>query len=120
MIELILLILAGIGLTSIIVDSELISDFKISFQKKTTKLEARYGTDDSNVVIRKKLYYLVNCYQCSGFWIGLILGIFIHPMDVCWYARPIEWIVCGGAVSYMAQVGMALFNYLNVSYGNES
>jgi hypothetical protein len=120
MIELILLILAGIGLTSIIVDSEFFADWKLAFQERTKKLEEKNGDSDPMVKKRKKLFYLVNCYQCSGFWVGVLLGVFLHPLDVSWYARPLEWLVCGGAVSYAAQVGMALFNYLNVSYGSES
>lgn len=120
MIELILLILAGVGLTSIIVDSEFFADWKLKFQDHTKKLEEKNGSKDTNVKVMKKLSYLINCYQCSGFWVGVFLGIFLHPMDMSWYARPLEWIVCGGAVSYSAQVGMALFNYLNVSYGSES
>lgn len=120
MIELILLILAGIGLTSIIVDSEFFADWKLSFQAKTKKLEEKDGEDDPTVKKRKKLYYLVNCYQCSGFWVGFVLGVFLHPLGLSWYAWPVEWLVCGGAVSYAAQVGMALFNYLNVQYGSES
>ncbi len=77
------------------------------------------GKESRRVQRRRKLFYLVNCYQCSGFWVGFLLGMLIHPLaDWSWYMRPMEWIVCGGAVSYAAQVGMALYNYLNVQYGS--
>ena len=120
MIELILLLLAGIGLTSIIVDGDFFAGWKLAFAEKTKKLEEKDGEGDPTVKKRKKLYYLANCYQCSGFWVGVLLGVLLHPLDVSWYMRPVEWLVCGGAVSYAAQVGMALFNYLNVQYGSES
>ncbi len=119
MVELILFILSGIGLTSIIVDSEFFARRKLNFQKNTEELEKKNGENDRIVNFRKSLIYLLNCYQCSGFWVGFILGAFFHPLAVSWYARPLECIMCGGVISFAAQLGMALFNYLNVSYGNE-
>lgn len=119
-----LFLLAGIGLTSIIVDSEFFAKRKEAYAKRTKLMTDKdgldkYGNESLRVQRRRKWFYLVNCYQCSGFWVGFLLGALVHPMaDWLWYHRPLEWLLCGGAVSYASQVGMALYNYLNVQYGS--
>jgi hypothetical protein len=120
MVELILFLFAGIGLTSIIVDSEFFSQRKQKYQDRTKEIEEKDGAENKIVQRRKKIFYMLNCYQCSGFWVGILLSLFLHPFNMSWYLLPLECLIGGGVISYTAQVGMALFNYLNVSYGSQS
>lgn len=119
MIWLIVFILAGIGLTSIIVDSEFFSSWKLDFAERTKVMEKEKGAEHGTVKKRRKIYYMLNCYQCSGFWVGLILGVFANPLACSWYFLPVTWLMCGCMISFASQIGMALFNYLNVQYGSE-
>jgi len=122
--EFLLFLLAGIGLTSIIVDSEFFAGWKNLFANKIKAREEKLGEqakEDRKLFWMRKLFYLLNCYQCSGFWVGVVLGALVHPFasfDGWW--RALEAVLCGGVISYAAQVGMALYNYLNVEYGPRS
>jgi len=122
---LLLFILAGVGITSIVVDSEFFAGWKDDFGKaikaRTDKLGDDLAPKDTILWLMRKVYYMLNCYQCSGFWVGLVLGALLHPLgDHCsHFWRIPEAILAGGAISYAAQTGMALYNYLNVQYGNK-
>lgn len=156
MLEFLILLVAGVGLTCIIADSDIFAGLKEKYNKKTAALadafsdrlgvvgvtdevSVKFGelTDDEKVVffeeldnpllhkqykmlqLRRKIHYMLNCHQCSGFWVGFLLGMFMHPLhDWSWYWRPLEWVICGGAVSFAASLGSVLINYLNVSYGS--
>ena len=118
--EFLLFLLAGIGITSIIVDSEIFAGWKESFGKRIQRREEKLGElakKDRNVWLMRKWYYLINCYQCSGFWVGFMLGALVHPVSSFngWW-RVLEAIMCGGVISYAAPLGMALYNYFNVTY----
>lgn len=56
-----LYLLAIAGLSQIIVNSVLLDPLKVKIKEK--------GFDN--------LYYMLNCYQCSGFWSGLFIGLLI-------------------------------------------
>lgn len=129
-------ILGGIGITSILVDSEFFEDYKKSFREKIEEYEKSLKqtlgelpddeiekelAEDRRLHWMKKLLYMAYCYQCMGFWVGLILGLLLHPMGdaMPWGWRLIEPIITGGVISYLAQIGMAIYNYLNV-YGGKS
>jgi len=86
--NLILFILAVIGLTHIVVDA------KIS-EPAHKWIEARCP-----VIAR-----IMDCYQCAGFWCGLALG----PV-VSW--NPLLWLVCGFAGSFLAQLGWLVLDSL--------
>jgi hypothetical protein len=119
---LLLFLLGGIGLTSIIVDSEFFAGPKTWFAEKITKRAEELGDEaaktDRKLYWMRKLNYLLNCYQCMGFWVGFFLAMFMSPLagyTGLWHL--LEWVICGGAISFTTQIGMALFNYLNVEYG---
>lgn len=119
-------ILSGIGITSIIVDSEFFAGLKQKFAEVIKKRCETLGDDlspkDWRLRAMRKLQYMLYCYQCSGAWVGLWLGLLMHPLgesfDGWW--RLLEGIVCGGIISYAAQLGMALWNFLNVEYGEKT
>jgi len=72
------------------------------------------------------LYSLLTCYQCSGFWVGALLGgpLFYPAIkyfsvgsvlvltDYPWYCSLIMVLLCGGAGSFIATLGAAVLNYL--------
>jgi hypothetical protein len=114
-------ILAGIGITSICVDSEFFRGWKENFGKWVKGRIEKYGEDNWLNKILRKIHYMIYCYQCSGFWVGLILGILMDPLcqfqgwkSVYTY---VAFLAYGGVVSYLTQMGMALYNYINVEYG---
>lgn len=86
--NLILFILAVIGLTHIVVDAE-ISEPVHKWIEPRCPVIAR----------------IMDCYQCAGFWCGLALG----PV-VSW--NPLPWLVCGFAGSFLAQLGWLVLDSL--------
>lgn len=28
------------------------------------------------------IYYMINCYQCAGFWTGIIVGVHLNPINI--------------------------------------
>ena len=115
-----LFILAGVGLTSIIVDSEFFRGWKEDFGVWIKARTEKYGETKLNKRLNK-IHYMIYCYQCSGFWVGLWLGVFLDPLSLHtgWknIGTYVAYLVYGGCISYLAQVGMALYNYMNVEYG---
>jgi hypothetical protein len=61
LLDFIIFVFATIGLTHILVDGSLFEPFRNFVQ--------RFGP--------KKLYHLISCYQCLGFWVGLLIGYFL-------------------------------------------
>ena len=83
-----LFVVGVIGMTHIIVDSE-ISQPVYEWIKPRSRIIAR----------------IMDCHQCSGFWCGLVLG----PI-VSW--SPSLWLVCGFAGSFLAQLGWLVLDAL--------
>lgn len=62
-----LLLLGGVGMTAIIVESEIALFFKNILEK----------------FVPKFIINALNCYQCTGFWSGLTLSfVFMNPFEV--------------------------------------
>lgn len=57
-----LYVLAGAGLSHILADASILAPFKFWLSEKDTWLS-------------KKALEMMNCYQCNGFWSGLIVAI---------------------------------------------
>ena len=77
---------------------------------------------------------MISCFQCVGFWGGLIIGLILQPIDweiVCWghglllnlfylylfYLLHIiiTPIVIGFIASYCSELSIALLNYLSLT-----
>ena len=52
---------------------------------------------------------LFECYQCSGFWCGALLGSLLVGMN------PATLFACGCAGSFVADISESLFKYLESS-----
>lgn len=105
----ILVILAGIGLSHLVVDGSIFS--------RPRGWIVSNGPD--------WLKKLVTCYQCTGFWTGLITGlisgIFINEWTAelagRYFAIPLFY---GFAVSYLSMSAAAMLNYLDRPWTNEA
>ncbi len=86
----ILFILAVIGLTHIMVDSEIMEPVE------------EWAKDWMPFYMHHAIF---NCYQCSGFWCGLSLS----PL-VSW--NPFVMLACGYAGSFIADFSETLFRYM--------
>lgn len=62
MVDFLVFLIGCIGLTSIIVDGEIFKPLKDFLQNK----------------IPDFFINLLNCYQCTGFWVGIIFGILLQ------------------------------------------
>ena len=108
-------LLAGIGMSHIIVDGSI-------FAKWRGYLVTKYKDTKPWVV------ELISCYQCSGYWTGIFWGLLLQPLhywflDYLWtwlaitLAIPLHLIVTpvvfGFATSYLSMVGAALLNWLD-------
>lgn len=86
MLNFFLFILATIGMTNIIVDSNLFQPVRNWLKK----------------VLPEKMYELVECHQCCGTWCGFFCGAFLiswHPMHIFF---------CGCAGSFLASTNYLL------------
>ena len=87
------------GLTAIIVDSTI-------SQKARKWLDDHLPQRFKGLWITKFVSEMSNCYQCTGFWVGLLLGVFL--IGTHWY-----WMLCCGFVgSTAASWGTLYFTYL--------
>jgi hypothetical protein len=94
MFNFILIILAGIGITNLLVNSSILEPvrnmmiFILSFIFK-----------------EEKVIELLGCMMCSGFWVGIIIGI-------CLFENPIYW---ASAISAMSFLYGKVIDYLEIS-----
>jgi hypothetical protein len=86
-----LFILAVIGMTHIVVDSEIMEPVE---------------TWAEDWLPSKLHYALFNCYQCSGFWCGVMLGLLIVSFN------PFVVFACGCAGSFLADFSETIFQSL--------
>jgi hypothetical protein len=98
---LLLFIFAVIGMTHIIVDSELFEGFRDFVQRKASPV-CYEGTP----WFWGKFAKIVTCYQCCGTWCGFFCGFLFSPH----FSENIFWniliILCSGfAGSFLAQWG---------------
>jgi hypothetical protein len=105
---LLFVLLAGIGLSHIIVDGSI-----FAYPRGWV---VTHGPE--------WLKKLISCYQCTGFWTGLLVGvasgIFINEFNTSLIGRLFVMpILYGFAVSYLSMTGAALLNYLDRPWGNE-
>jgi len=95
MMQLIIFTLAAIGFTLIIVES------KIFEWPKRMIAKAKF---------LNLLSYQLNCYQCTGFWSGMLM---------CWLINPLtgltipNFIVCGCIGSFASMIGAGLLNVVD-------
>lgn len=108
----VLFCIAVIGLTSIVVDSHISELVKNKFFNDS---EGRPREDLTR--LQREIKYMTNCYQCSGLWVGLILGVIVNPLDGQAFL-PVLWLLYAFAGSYLGILGAALLNYLDVVKGN--
>lgn len=102
MLELILFILATVGMSHILVDGSIFAPFKMWLSKEGY---CRW--------FRMKLLSLMNCYQCSGWWSGGTIALIMwfcgyDPLHVAWdwFHAPLLFVyACAGSyLSTMAAV----------------
>lgn len=98
MLTLFLIVSASVGLTHILVDGSIINPFKNWLKNRKFH----------------KILELLNCYQCAGFWSGIIcssLYMVSHLYDLHW----LNVILYGFATSFYATLGAVLIAYFNIS-----
>lgn len=105
--------LAAIGLTHIVVDSHIVWKLK-HWLWYAPDADGRLVLRPDLTKLQKELHFMGNCYQCSGFWAGLFLGVVLNGFDVRWWWWPAVWIGHAFTGSYLSMVGAALINYLDV------
>ncbi len=87
----ILFILAVIGMTQIVVNSEIMEPVDCWA---------------ANHLPAKVHHGLFECYQCSGFWCGVVLGLALVGVN------PFIVFACGCAGSFLADFSESCFKYM--------
>lgn len=82
---------AVIGMTHIVVRSEIMEPVDVWAENNLPK-NLHHG--------------LFECFQCSGFWCGVLLGLLIISFNPC------VIFACGCAGSFLADFSESLFKYL--------
>lgn len=90
LVSLILFCLATIGMTNIIVDSNLFEPIRNWIKEK----------------MPEKIYDLITCHQCCGTWCGFLCGAILLTNNI--------WIIlcCGCAGSYLASINYLITEYI--------
>lgn len=93
-------VLACVGMCHIIVDSSVMQWFRNIVHWVSHKFGWQWPVD------------LISCYQCTGFWCGVLLGALMLPAGslLAWYW---QMLVGGMVSSYMSMIGAATLNYLD-------
>lgn len=107
-------ILAAVGLSHILVDSSLPPLVKLRGWLLKKQKEPHPAYVDWAVE-------LVSCYQCTGWWSGLFMGLVVQPMfwGFEWWGwnwllgATVTPLVAAFAASFASMVGAALLNYLD-------
>ena len=106
----ILFCIAVIGITNIIVDPatifQLVRDWVVKEESKPIfkKIDIFLRGYPSRFFVW--LDKLMSCYQCSGFWVGLLCGAILISYN------PFYVFVCGGAGSFISTWAAIYLNYL--------
>jgi hypothetical protein len=103
--KMLFVILAGIGLSHLIVDG--------SIFHRPRGWVVSHGPE--------WLKQLVTCYQCTGFWTGAVsafaYGCYVDEWNADWTGRLLLFpLLYGFIVSYLSMAGAALLNYLDQPY----
>ena len=93
-IDLIIFVLASVGLTLILVDSTIFHPVRVWIRKKNYQW----------------LNDMISCYQCMGFWSGLFCGIL---MLLPGYFIVPRLLLLGFLASYLSMLGTLLIDYYN-------
>lgn len=116
MLILICFIFAVVGLTQIIVESELFNAPKIWLSKRSDLIQQKIdvNTDVAEDRIMKmivdKILYMSKCYQCSGFWSGfwitfLVLYFNLMPNSYTSVQTIVASVIGGWAGSLFGNLG---------------
>lgn len=94
--------LGSIGLTHIIVDSKFFEGIRNLVDKH----------------LPKDIAYMIHCYQCAGFWAGVLCGsiCFWHLLSIYGYGilmKCLFMLVCGWASSFLSNLAATYLNYLD-------
>jgi uncharacterized membrane protein YeaQ/YmgE (transglycosylase-associated protein family) len=105
MVNFLIFVFATIGLTNIFVESVIMQPLREWVGKR------------SNQWFLGKISQILDCYQCCGFWCGLIIGLImfsIFPGSFFYYLlrNIIVGLICGFAGSFLATFTALLINYL--------
>jgi len=90
MTEIFLFIFGSIGITNIIVDSNLFAPIR----------------DMLKTILPEKLYEILECHQCCGTWVGFLCGIILFSYN------PLLLLVCGGAGSCLTMWSYTLSEFI--------
>ncbi len=105
MLNFVLFIFSLIGLSFIIVESTI-------FQPMRTWLKDGLIPQKLNfkffVLIKNKLTKIVGCFQCTGFWSGVICGLLLVSFN------PLIVFCCGCAGSFLTPLAVSIMNYIEV------
>lgn len=88
----ILYCMATIGLTNILLDSNLFAPVRDFLQKH----------------LPTKVYEVFECHQCMGFWSGLLTGFILIT------SNPFQVFLCGCAGSFLSTIGYLLIEYISL------
>ena len=91
MIELLLFVFGSVGLTLIIVESEIIEPVRNVIDK----------------IFWAKIAKMIHCYMCTGFWVGLFSG-WVCFSGINWW----QILMAGFAGSCLSNFAAALYFYL--------
>jgi hypothetical protein len=91
---------AVIGFTNILVDPATIAKPFRDKVEKWAKRQSKWA------FVWKWFDKMLSCYQCTGFWVGIICGFIIISIN------PLDLFMCGVAGSFIATWGAYYLNYL--------
>ena len=104
MINFLIFVLAAIGLAHILVDGVIMVPVKNILERWQ-----KAGCPISGWVLK-----MLACYQCSGWWSGLIISIMMAAASHFKWLHWLDFVVYGFAASFLSNFGAAAIQYVNL------
>lgn len=103
--------------TVLIVDSELIRPVRYWVGLRCDIAHARWavGLQRHDAPLWRKLKYLVGCHLCTGTWVGLLMGVFVHPFGGQWWGMLLSGLAFKGVghlILELVAIGRAYRDHL--------
>lgn len=91
---------ASVGLTSILVEGRIFDSLRNSFRERAEKIQRKRGRGKTlGWTFSEWGDQVLNCYQCCGFWCGVLCCLLLFPLPFWPYTQGVEAHLPGLTVS---------------------
>lgn len=129
MADFLLFCLASVGMTLILVRGSIFLSWRQFLASEAARIRRRREKKDlpPSFTLIEFFHELIECVQCTGFWCGVVCGLFLVTSDGHWnslaetgtlagipylFNRALMLLCCGAAGSFLAPLGDSLVEWM--------